>query len=373
MNFCKLLICLISFLSLSIYAKDQVSLEFFFQPGCKECEYVKSFVLPVLEERFSGKYKLTMRDTGIKENFLRLVELQERFKISSEANVSIAVNDTALICGVKAIEEELPLIMQKEFDSGSIKTLDPDDSKDILRKRGESFTIFTVISAGLVDGINPCAFSTLIFMLSLLAVLKAERRRIILAGISYCTAVYLSYFAMGFGLFRFIKLFSNFKILQMILNTSMIAILLFLAFLSFRDAWRFRKNGNSSDLSLQLSDSMKGKIRGLLRKGLSYRFIIPGAFIAGILVTAIESVCTGQVYVPTLVFLAGESDNSLKWTGLLALYNFMFVLPLLLLFALYLKGTGIQALLKFAKQEVFWAKILMGIFFILLAGLIYML
>ena len=373
MNFCKLLICLISFLSLSIYAKDQMTLEFFFQPGCKECEYVKSFVLPVLEERFSGQYRLTMRDTGIKENFLHLVALQERFKISSEANVSIAVNDAVLICGVKAIEEELPLIMQKELESEKIRFLNSEDSKDILIKRGESFTIFTVVSAGLIDGINPCAFSTLIFMLSLLVVLKAERRRIILAGISYCTAVYLSYFAMGFGLFRFIKLFSNFKILQMILNTSMIAILLLLAFLSFRDAWRFRKNGNSSDLSLQLSDSMKGKIRSFLRKGLSYRFIIPGAFIAGILVTAIESICTGQVYVPTLVFLAGESDDSLKWTGLLAVYNLMFILPLLLLFALYLKGTGIQALLKFAKQEVFWAKILMGIFFILLAGLICML
>ncbi len=373
MNFCKLLICLISFLSLSIYAKDQMTLEFFFQPGCKECEYVKSFVLPVLEERFSGKYNLIMKDTGLKENFLRLVELQERFKISSDSNVSIAVNDGVLICGVKSIEEELPLIMQKDIETGNIKTLNSEDSKDILRKRGDSFTIFTVISAGLIDGINPCAFSTLIFMLSILAVLKAERRRIILAGFSYCLAVYLSYFAMGFGLLRFIKLFSNFKILQMILNTSMIVVLLLLAFLSFRDAWRFRKSGDSAAVSLQLSGSMKGKIRSLLRKGLSYRFIIPGAFIAGILVTAIESVCTGQVYVPTLVFLAGESDDSLKWTGLLALYNFMFILPLLLLFAVYLKGTGIQTLLKFAKQEVFWAKILMGIFFILLAGLIYML
>lgn len=373
MNFCKLFICLISFFSLSAYASDKMILEFFFQPGCKECEYVKSFVLPVLDERFSGQYKLIMRDTGIKENFLRLVALQERFKIKSDANVSMAVNDAILICGAKSIEEELPLLMQKELESENIKTLSPDDSKNILRKRAESFTIFTVLSAGLIDGINPCAFSTLIFMLSLLAVLKAERRRIILAGISYCFAVYLSYFAIGFGLFRFIKLFSNFKILQMILNTSMIALLLLLAFLSFRDAWRFRKNGNSSDISLQLSASMKGKIRSFLRKGLSYKFIIPGAFIAGILVTAIESVCTGQVYVPTLVFLAGESDNSLKWIGLLAIYNFMFILPLLLLFLIYLKGTGIQALLKFAKQEVFWAKILMGIFFLILAGLIYVL
>ena len=41
-----------------------------------------------------------------------------------------------------------------------------------------------------------------------------------------------------------------------------------------------------------------------MRKGLALRFIVQAFFLVGVAVTVLESICTGQVYLPTLALLA---------------------------------------------------------------------
>ena len=81
----------------------------------------------------------------------------------------------------------------------------------------------------------------------------------------------------------------------------LIALLLLFALLSFRDAWRFRRSGKSSSVTLQLPEKVKNRIHAVMWSGLKFRYLLPGAFTVGVLVTVLESVCTGQVYLPTLV------------------------------------------------------------------------
>lgn len=361
--------------AVSIFAegKPKILIEYFFQPGCPECELVKTFILPQLKEKFNGKYQIKNFDINKPENIPTLVEYQEKFKIIKDEPVSMVVNQRAFINGYKAMKAGLFDCIEKQLSAKNEQQLvnkvqgKSSDDKVVL-KHFESFTPWAVSLAGLLDGINPCVFATLIFFISLLSVSKITGRKLLLAGSVYCMACFISYLALGFGLFRFLKLFTGYKQIQLGVNIAMAAILVVLALLSFRDAWRFKKTGKAESIDLQLPRRLKLAIHTVMRKGLHYRHLIPGAFIIGVLVTAIESVCTGQVYVPTLVFLT--KVGNFQATLFLIIYNLAFIIPLLVLFALAYKGATTVQLINWSRKNIVPSKILMGCLFVLLAVLI---
>jgi threonine/homoserine/homoserine lactone efflux protein len=93
-------------------------------------------------------------------------------------------------------------------------------------------------------------------------------------------------------------------------------------------------------------------------------------------VTALESVCTGQMYVPTMVMVIKSAGGfpaaaglSVKAWQYLLLYNVMFVVPLVIVFLLTYFGLRTQTLLDWSKRNVVFSKLLLGIFFLLMAVL----
>lgn len=163
-------------------------------------------------------------------------------------------------------------------------------------------------------------------------------------------------------MFRFIKLLSGFNYVQYCIEYVLIFLLVLFAFLSFRDAWRFKRSGRSDQVTLQLPIKIKKQIHTVMERGLKYRFLLPGAFLIGMMVTVFESVCTGQVYVPTLVLMSKEFGIGSRWFFFLLLYNFMFILPLLLLFGAAWKGTTTSIFIKWSKTNVVGGKIALGCF-----------
>jgi len=235
------------------------------------------------------------------------------------------------------------------------------------------FTAPAVALAGLVDGVNPCAIGTLVFFMSLLFVCGVGGLRLLLVGISFCLASFLVYVAIGLGLLRALHAASGFPLLRRGVDLGMLAALGILAFLSFRDAWRYGRGGRPADVTLQLPRGVKERIHRVMRRGLGSRSLALGAFGAGAAVTALESVCTGQVYVPTLALVAGEAGSpSLRGDALrlLLLYNLMFMVPLVAVFAAAYGGMKSAALLDWSRRNVAPSKVLLGLLFLLLAAMI---
>lgn len=377
-TFKSLAVAILSFcVCLDAWADDaKVRLELFHQTGCKECELIKRIVMPGIEERFKGHYDLKLFDIGVKENFLRLAEYQESLKISSNEAVTMIVQGKVALCGYAEISSKLQdsiedALAEPQAETATpLKDIQPPQSTSILAKRSEKMTLIAVVAAGLLDGLNPCAFSTLVFFMSLLAVSKVRDGRLLAVGACYCLASFLTYTLLGFGLFKFIKALTAFHLVQGVFNYSMAALLLVLAALSFRDAFRFRKSGDAATISLQLPRRFKLMIHAVMRRGLGYRLLIPGAFLIGVAVTFLESVCTGQVYLPTLALLAKECPETVKWTSLILLYNAMFTIPLLFVFAVAYFGIKTSRLLAWSRGDVVPAKVLLGLLFLALAALI---
>lgn len=353
----------------------KVQLELFHQAGCKECELVKSLVLPGLEERFGGEFELRLLETGEKANFLRLLEYQEKLKIEANEPVALIVDGQRALCGYKEIAEKAQgfladALAERAAASPAKGGNAPPPDEGLLKRRAGRMTVAAVALAGLLDGLNPCAFSTLVFLLSVLAAAKVRDGRLLAVGLSYCLASFLCYTLLGLGVFKLLKAMNSFQLFQSAFNWAMAALLLLLALLSFRDAWLYRKTGEGGKLLLRLPTALKTLVNAILKRGLSYRWLVPGAFLAGLAVTLLESVCTGQVYLPTLALLAKEAEEPWRWLSLLLLYNALFALPLLTLFALVYSGARTPQLLAWSRRNVAPSKILLGLLFLALAALI---
>ncbi|MFC2077025.1 cytochrome c biogenesis CcdA family protein, partial [candidate division KSB1 bacterium] len=216
--------------------------------------------------------------------------------------------------------------------------------------RIEMAPLLTVVGAGLVDGINPCAMSSLIFLIAYLAYIGRRRREVLTFGIAFTVVVFLTYLAVGLGLIGVAGWLGNLRWLMSVIYGATGAAALFLAFLNIRDLARMKRSG-VIESEAGLSPSAKRRIHRVIRSGAGRG----GVFVAGLtvafFVTLFELGCTGQVYVPTLLLIArdGYSPSTLFY---LLLYNLLFVLPLIVIFTAAYLGVSAEGLTKIFRERI---------------------
>lgn len=382
-----------------ISAVAPVVIDYFFEPGCPECRQVSETILPALNDYFPGAYILNYRDLNIMTNYLVLVRCQETAGSMKNEAVYMAVNERRLFSGLPEIQAGfLPAVDEiihersgastgksstvatdlaagisgQQTESSPRRSLrrnlgHPPDSEGLLDSRFRQFTIFGVLLAGLVDGLNPCAISTLVFFVSILSLAGFRNRRIVPAGIWFCGASFITYTAIGFGLFRFLHGFAGFPYIRQGLESGMGGILVVMAMLSFYDAWQYRRSGNPESLTLRLPIRIKRIMNAIMRNLPKARHVSLAAFLIGAAVTVLETVCTGQVYVPTLVLIIKSGASPVLGLIYLLLYNLMFILPLVMVFGLTVYGMNVQSLIAWSKRQVVISKTAMACLFIALA------
>lgn len=94
---------------------------------------------------------------------------------------------------------------------------------------------------------------------------------------------------------------------------------------------------------MQLPKSLKQRIHKVIREQTRTSGVIIGALVIGFAISALELVCTGQVYLPTITFVMGVEGMRAHALAYLILYNLMFIVPLLVVFGcVYWGATSIQ-------------------------------
>ena len=140
-------------------------------------------------------------------------------------------------------------------------------------------------------------------------------------------------------------------------------LLVCFSFYSFYDALIYWKHREASSIKLQLPMKIKQRIHKIIRKNVNVGNLALGAFAIGALVTILESVCTGQVYLPTIVFIARDDQNLTAWVYLFW-YNLLFIFPLIIILFLAYKGVNSEALARFGEKNVIVVKSGLGLFFL---------
>lgn len=178
--------------------------------------------------------------------------------------------------------------------------------------------LYLVIINGLIDSFNPCAIGVLIFYLTLILSLKLKRHLFISFGIFYILATYATYFLIGLGLLRVMHLFGVHNFFGWLAAF----LVLLVGLHNLKDyLWpNFRIPWLSSFLNRCRIPKWKPQVT------------ILSAITLGILIGLCEFPCSGGIYLATVSML---SLKQTFWQGLsyLLLYNLMFIMPLVVLFA----------------------------------------
>ena len=343
-----------------------VTVDFFYSKDCLECQKITHLFLPALQDEKGDRFNLVLHELGDQDNFQRLLFHLDNARDKSNETMYAVVNNSIILGGAKAIENNLSSIIDAEFTGNH--SFEEYDSQT-PQKTADRFTIATVLTAGFIDGINPCVFAAFILCASFLATGKSGRKQLWGIGLTYIAGVFLTYFSLGLGVYGILTFAVSFALLRGIVNSMTILLLLFFAVISFWDAIRYSSVGIHG-VVLQLPQGLKEIVRKAMRRSQRQAFILPAVFACSVLVTIVESACSGQVYVPTLLYLADNTGGFNQWWGYLLLYNLMFLIPLTFIFAIAVFSIKTRWLAKLSRINVLVSKTIMGLLFLFLAALI---
>ena len=231
------------------------------------------------------------------------------------------------------------------------------------------WTLPTVLLAGIVDGFNPCSFAIMISLAGILAIGGRKRRARIIGGLAFCAGTFVTYMLMGLGLMQALKALEGLRVVHDVVMVVLALALFVLSFLSFRDALKFKKVPVFSVVTLKLPEGVKVLIRKIAMESWSGPAVALAGFGCAFLVTLLDALCTGQVYVPVLALISRE-DGAWRSFTLLALYNLAFIAPLVAVFVFASKTADAFQMAKWSSRNVIPAKVALGVVFALLGVLV---
>jgi len=342
-----------------------VSVAYFYSPGCLECDRV-AYDLSYLEQKYPN---LEVRRFDITTCAPLNEAICERYGVPPEQRLftpAIFVGDACLI-GHEISTERLEQLIQEYSQEPCIvpwEGLEEESSSAVNRiiQRFKSFSFVAVLGAGLLDGVNPCAFTTIIFFVSYLAVMGRKGREILFVGSAFTLAVFLTYLLVGIGVLGFVHSLGIVRTFSRLVYLATGFFCLVLAALSVYDLYRI-KQGRLEDIALKLPQGLQRRVHKAIREGRNIRNYVWAAFVTGFFVSLLELACTGQVYLPTIIFVTGVPELRINAVAYLVLYNLMFVLPLVIIFLLVFYGTTSKQLTGFFQSNAALVKLLTAILF----------
>lgn len=195
-------------------------------------------------------------------------------------------------------------------------------------------TLPIVVGAALVDSINPCAFGVMIFLLAFLFKTSHNRKMMLVNGLIYILAVFITYFIAGLLLLSVIQKLGSFSVWAY----KLIGVVIVIAGLIEIKDFFFPGKGFSLAIMPGYAKKIKEYTNKLTPSTLtSYWKSGAISFGLGIFVSLVELPCTGAVYLAVLTLMSAQGF-SIANLSYLVLYNIIFVLPLVIILLLVFKG-----------------------------------
>ncbi len=364
-------------------AAAAIQADYYYDPGCKTCRDFLANRLPRIEQAAGVKVNLTLHDVMETDEYEALMKVLSERGLSAEAFPVLFVG-TAVLFGSPSIDAELEDVLKSAGaeaagSAGPVGTTpsgadgaaggEPAGSADGSGSAGaKPLILVPVLLAGLIDGVNPCAFTTLIFLIAAMTLAGKRRREVAIIGLCFTVSVFISYALIGVGLFAVIRRAEAVPIVSKILRFVLAAFLVVVAALSVVDYVRV-KRGKGEKMFLQLPKAMKRAIHKSIRGTLRSTAIAGSSIVLGFLVTIFELGCTGQIYLPTIAYMVRTgSGGASGWVSLLV-YNIGFIVPLAGVFVVAYAGIGSEKIGDFFKQRLGSVKLATAVLFLGLAVL----
>ena len=351
-----------------------VDMAYFYQKGCSKCDRA-SYLLKYVSKKYPH-LNVTQIDLNTTDGKRLNETLSNRIGLPPEKRLiapSIFIGSDFLSPeeitepGVETLIEKY-----KKTEAQSALKVEQGDVKkaeDSIVERFKSLGLLTILSAGFIDGLNPCAFATLIFFISYLTFVGRKRREILWVGMGFSGAVFATYLLIGMGILSFVQHLSFLPMFSRVVYLITITIAVVLGALSLYDYIQL-KRGKPAEMKLQLPDFLKKRIHQTIRKDSKSNRYFLAAVASGFVISLLEFTCTGQVYLPTILFVTNIPSMRASATSYLVLYNVMFIVPLLAIFGIVYWGVTSEQLSFFLQKRASVIKLVTSLLFFALAGVL---
>ena len=343
------------------------TLVFFHEIGCSNCANAEAFLESIRPDH--PGLEIVHYEISEPESLEILAGLLAAYDVKQDSVPMIFVGDVAWIGGTfyglydqpytvsgRAADMTLASAIQLAIEVDAVSPLDRITEMDTATL-AEGLTIPAIIVAAAIDSINPCTFAVLVLLLGTLIVAQRKGKKgiVLKAGLAFTIAIYISYFLLGIGVFTAIQAAGVQK--PFIIVVSSLAILLGLW--NMKDFFAYGK---------WFSIEVPKRWRPAVKKLTSSVVSVPGAFFVGILDSLFLLPCSSGPYIAILALL---SKNSSKVEGLwyLALYNLIFILPLLgITFAVHFGYTTTARAERWRSERLGKLHLISGILMFLLGA-----
>lgn len=313
---------------------QSICIHYFVNDNCQQCENLKDFL-----ESTAKKYQIDFQVYNVSENqdYQELYQqLQEFYGLSSGGFPIVFLGDTYLIgdesirnnidkvisrcqkegcpCPVDIFEQTLKQIPQtstfnpEKKDNIKISLL----NKEIIISSQSSLLLLGII-LGLIDGINPCMLSVLLFLLSYLLAIGSKKHAV-KVGLVFALGAFITYLLFMVGILNLINLIGFIQKIKIIVAIISLAV----GLIMLKDFFFYGKG-----LSLEIPKSVKPTLEKLVKRG-----TLPSALILAFLSSLVELPCTAGIPLVYITLLAQQNVSSLPY---LILYNAFFIVPLLVI------------------------------------------
>lgn len=356
------------------YASQLSKLLVFNSPSCHRCTEVKKDVMPGIEEKYKGKITIEYYDITNIDNHKFMLGLKDKYDPDmKEFNLPVFFMQGKFLNTKADLGDGLRNLIDGSLVDLNNQAISVNEID--LTAHFKGFKPWVIFGSGLVDGINPCAFTVIVFFISYLGLQGYRKRELAAIGLSFILSVFVTYSLIGLGIFNFLYRMKSFWLFVRIFNISVGIFSIILGILALYDLFKFIKTRETHGLILQLPKAIKNRIHSVI--SLHYRKpkegsikpravllrLILSALITGFLISILEAVCTGQLYLPTIAFVLKTTPFKLQALAYLVIYNIMFILPLLVIFLLALLGVTSGQFANFLKKNLAGVKIIMAFVF----------
>jgi thiol-disulfide isomerase/thioredoxin len=343
-----------------------VRLHYFFSPACPHCQAAKPFLdqlaartpwlevrrYPVKDNRANARfYYETAKSLGVEALsipgflFCREILIGYQDAQTSGAEIERALSD----CHARLLENPgAPAASGALAPPAAGAAGNPAPGQEeigtvinvpfvgTLNAQAFSLPVLTLVLAGM-DAFNPCAFFVLLFLLSLLVHAKSRTRMLVVGAtfVAFSGIVYFVFMAAWLNVFL---LAGELRVITLI--AGLLALLV--ATLNIKDYFWF-KAGPSLSIPESAKPGLFRRMREVVAAG-SMGPMLASTVLLAVVANSYELLCTAgfpMVYTRALTLAELESWQYYAW---LAMYNVIYVLPLLAIVIVFARTMGARKL-----------------------------
>jgi len=355
----------------------QIHLYFFWSKKCPHCLMAKPYV-ELLAEENDWLILHSLEVTEFPENAMQYRQMSSYLLQKARSVPAFLFCETMLVgydmggTMAEALEKDLHTCHQDILAGGTLKAFREaqllEDASQVsipipflgtLELRDFSLPMMTIIIAGL-DAFNPCAFFVLLFLLSMMVHAQSRLRIVMVGGVFVFISglMYFLFMAAWLNVFLLIG-----QLTWITMGAGLVAITISLV--NIKDYFWFKQG-----VSLSIPDAAKPglfqRMRGLLERR-SIVAMMAGAVTLAIFANLYEFLCTaGFPMVFTRILTLEEIPVSDYYLYLL-LYNFIYIIPLATIVAIFAITLGKR---KLQEHEGRVMKLLSGLMMLLLGSVL---